>query len=62
MKMRAFESGAVAELQAAAGLMEREHNMELTGKERFGMDDLVEIIRLLRRPVGGCPWDSVQTH
>jgi len=42
--------------------MEREHNMELTGKERFGMDDLMEIIRLLRRPVGGCSWDSVQTH
>ena len=59
MKMRAFESGAVAELQAAAGHMEREHNMELAGKERFGMDDLMEIIRLLRRPVGGCPWDSV---
>ena len=36
--------------------------MELTGKERFRMDDLMEIIHLLRRPVGGCPWDSVQTH
>lgn len=62
MKMRAFESGVVAELQAAAGHMEREHNMELAGKERFEMDDLMKIIRLLRRPVGGCPWDSVQTH
>ena len=36
--------------------------MELTGKERFRMDDLMEIIDLLRRPMGGCPWDSVQTH
>ena len=35
MKMRAFESGVVAELQAAAGHMEREHKMELAVKERF---------------------------
>lgn len=31
-------------------------------KESYGMADLVEIIRILRDPVDGCPWDKVQTH
>ena len=30
-------------------------------KSRYGWDDLVEIIRILRAP-GGCPWDAEQTH
>ena len=30
-------------------------------KSRYGWDDLVEIIRILRAP-GGCPWDGEQTH
>lgn len=30
-------------------------------KSRYGWEDLVEIIRLLRAP-GGCPWDGEQTH
>ena len=30
-------------------------------KERYNIDDLVEIMRLLRAP-GGCPWDAEQTH
>ena len=30
-------------------------------KDRYGYDDLVQIIHLLRSP-GGCPWDQEQTH
>ncbi len=30
-------------------------------KERYNINDLVEIMRLLRSP-GGCPWDAEQTH
>lgn len=30
-------------------------------KERYGWEDFLEIIRLLRSP-GGCPWDAEQTH
>ena len=30
-------------------------------KERYGWDDLLEIVRDLRSP-DGCPWDKVQTH
>lgn len=30
-------------------------------KDRYGYQDLLEIIRLLREP-GGCPWDREQTH
>ncbi len=30
-------------------------------KETYGMDDLLEIMRLLRSP-DGCPWDREQTH
>ncbi|MBR2715271.1 MAG: nucleoside triphosphate pyrophosphohydrolase [Ruminococcus sp.] len=34
-------------------------NFEL--KSRYGFEDLVEIMRILRSP-DGCPWDRVQTH
>ena len=30
-------------------------------KEKYTIDDLLEIVRLLRAP-DGCPWDRVQTH
>ena len=30
-------------------------------KDRYGMDDLLNIMALLRSP-GGCPWDREQTH
>ena len=30
-------------------------------KPRYGWDDFLEIMRLLRGP-GGCPWDAEQTH
>ena len=30
-------------------------------KPNYGVDDLKEIVRLLRAP-GGCPWDAEQTH
>lgn len=30
-------------------------------KERYGYEDLLEIMRKLRAP-GGCPWDAEQTH
>ena len=30
-------------------------------KEKYTIDDLIEIVRLLRAP-NGCPWDRVQTH
>ena len=29
--------------------------------DRYGMDDLIRIMELLRAP-GGCPWDREQTH
>ncbi len=35
--------------------------IDFTRKERYGFDDLVELIRLLRTPEG-CPWDREQTH
>ena len=31
-------------------------------KEHYTAEDLVEIIRILRDPDTGCPWDKVQTH
>lgn len=31
-------------------------------KEHYDVNDLVEIIRLLRDPDAGCPWDKAQTH
>ena len=30
-------------------------------KERYTIDDLIEIVEILRAP-GGCPWDRTQTH
>ena len=30
-------------------------------KSRYDMNDLLEIMRLLRSP-DGCPWDREQTH
>jgi len=30
-------------------------------KDRYGLQDLEEIVRILRAP-GGCPWDREQTH
>ena len=30
-------------------------------KQRYNIDDLVAIIKVLRAP-GGCPWDREQTH
>lgn len=32
-----------------------------TFKEKYNIDDLLEIIRILRQPYG-CPWDKEQTH
>jgi len=34
---------------------------ELSNKARYNIDDLTEIMRLLRAP-DGCPWDREQTH
>lgn len=31
-------------------------------KDRYTAEDLVRIVRLLRDPEDGCPWDKVQTH
>ena len=31
-------------------------------REHYTAEDLVEIIRILRDPETGCPWDKVQTH
>lgn len=36
-------------------------SIEFTEKEYYSMDDLLEIVQLLRSPEG-CPWDRVQTH
>ena len=30
-------------------------------KEKYGIDDLLKIMEILRSP-GGCPWDAEQTH
>ena len=35
---------------------------EYPRKEHYTAEDLVEIIRILRDPDTGCPWDKVQTH
>ena len=35
--------------------------VEYTQKPRYGIEDLQEIVKLLRSP-GGCPWDKEQTH
>lgn len=35
--------------------------MDFKFKEKYNIDDLVEIVKILRSP-NGCPWDKVQTH
>ena len=35
--------------------------MEFQFKEKYDINDLVEIVKILRSPEG-CPWDKVQTH
>lgn len=35
--------------------------MDYPKKQKYGFDDLVEIVKILRAP-GGCPWDMAQTH
>ena len=35
--------------------------VEYEFKDRYGIEDLREIVRLLRSP-GGCPWDKEQDH
>ncbi len=35
--------------------------INLIGKDRYGMEDLIAITHFLRGPEG-CPWDQVQTH
>lgn len=35
--------------------------IDFTRKERYGCEDMVRVIHLLRAP-GGCPWDREQTH
>jgi len=34
---------------------------EFKVKDRYGWEDLLAVMRLLRSP-GGCPWDGAQTH
>lgn len=36
--------------------------VEYQRKNHYDADDLVEIIKILRDPQQGCPWDKVQTH
>ena len=31
-------------------------------REHYTAEDLIEILRILRDPETGCPWDKVQTH
>ena len=35
--------------------------MEFQRKDKYSMDDLLEIMKILRAP-GGCPWARAQTH
>ncbi len=35
--------------------------VEFTSKDKYDINDLIEIMRLLRSE-NGCPWDKVQTH
>ena len=35
--------------------------LDFQRKDSYNVQDLVEIVRLLRAP-GGCPWDAAQTH
>ena len=36
--------------------------MDYPKKDKYGAEDLEQIIRILRDPEKGCPWDKVQTH
>jgi tetrapyrrole methylase family protein/MazG family protein len=36
--------------------------IEWQHREHYTAEDLVELIRILRDPQAGCPWDRVQTH
>ena len=35
--------------------------MDFQRKETYTIEDLLQIVRILRSP-GGCPWDREQTH
>ncbi|MDY4812540.1 MAG: MazG nucleotide pyrophosphohydrolase domain-containing protein, partial [Ruminococcus sp.] len=35
--------------------------MDFKEKPKYGFQDLIEIMKMLRAP-GGCPWDREQTH
>ena len=35
--------------------------MNIKDKEKYDINDLIEIVKCLRAP-DGCPWDKVQTH
>lgn len=35
--------------------------IDFSRKPRYGVSDLVSLVRLLRAP-GGCAWDGAQTH
>ena len=34
---------------------------KLIGKDSYGCDDLIQIVKILRSPEG-CPWDRAQNH
>ncbi len=36
--------------------------MEFVKKDFYTMDDLLQVVEMLRDPVNGCEWDRVQTH
>ncbi len=35
---------------------------ELVSREHYSFEDFLEIMKILRDPETGCPWDRVQTH
>ena len=41
--------------------MKGDEPMEFQIKDKYNVDDLREVVRILRAP-GGCPWDREQTH
>ena len=36
--------------------------MNFERKDHYKINDLIQIVEILRDPVNGCPWDRVQTH
>ena len=36
--------------------------MDFERKDHYKINDLIQIVEILRDPVNGCPWDRVQTH